>query len=73
MQTPTAKRWLELGVSSGRRRERIAVPEGDRKSTRRTTEFSNDVPWGSQSLNYQPKNVHGLNLGLPAQIQRCAA
>ena len=21
-------------------------------------------PWGSQSLNHQPKNIHGLNLGL---------
>ena len=32
-------------------------PEGDRNSTGRPTESTNLDPWGSQSLNHQPKNV----------------
>jgi hypothetical protein len=34
---------------------RFAGPEGDRNSTERPTESSNLDPWGSGSLNHQPK------------------
>jgi hypothetical protein len=34
------------------------------------TESTNLDPWGSQSLNHQPKNIHGLNLGLPFHMQQ---
>jgi hypothetical protein len=40
-------------------------PEGDRNSIGRQTESTNLDPWGSQSLNHQPKNTYGLDLGLP--------
>ena len=47
---------------------RIVSPEGDRNSTGRQTELTNLDPWGSQRLNHQPKNIHRLDLGLPAHI-----
>ena len=37
----------------------------DRNSIGRQTESTNLDPWGSQSLNHQPKNTYGLDLGLP--------
>ena len=65
MQTPTAKQWMELGDSNGKIEGRIAGLYGDRNSTGRQTESTNLDPWGSQSLNHQPKNTYGLDLGLP--------
>ena len=50
--------------SYGRVGGRIVSPEGDKNSAGRPTELTNLDPWGSQSLNHQPKNIHGLNLGL---------
>jgi hypothetical protein len=68
MQTPTANQWVELGYSYGRIGGRIAGPKGDKNSTRRPTESTNLDPWGSQRLNQQPKNIHGLDLGLPTHM-----
>jgi hypothetical protein len=68
MQTPTDKQWIELGNSYGRIGIRIAGPEGDRNSIGRATKSTNLDPWGSKSLNHQPKNIHGVDLGLPAHM-----
>jgi hypothetical protein len=54
---------MELGYSDGRIGGKIVGPKGDRNSI--GTESTNLDPWGSQSLNHQPKNIHGLDLGLP--------
>jgi hypothetical protein len=43
---------------------RIAGPKGNRNSTKRPKESTNLNPWGPQSLNHQPKNIHGLDLYL---------
>ena len=40
----------------------------ERDSTGRPTESTNLGPWISQSLNHQPKNIHGLNLGFPTYV-----
>jgi hypothetical protein len=68
IQTPTAKqrllRTLSLEDSQGSIGGRIAGSYGDRSSIRRPTESANLDPWGSQSLNHQPKNIHRLNLSL---------
>jgi hypothetical protein len=45
-------------------------PKGDKNSTGRQTESTNLDPWGSQSLNHQPKNIHRLDLGLPVHMQQ---
>jgi hypothetical protein len=37
------------------------TPQEDQQST-------NLHPWGSQSLNHQPKNIHRVNLGLPTHM-----
>ena len=66
------KQWMELGDSYWRIGERIAGPKRNRNSTGRTTESTNLDPWGSQNLNHQPKNIHGLDLGLPHICSRCA-
>jgi hypothetical protein len=68
MQIPTAKQWMELGDSYGRLGGRIVGPEGDRNSTGKPTESTNQGPWGSQRLTYQPKNIYGLNLDLPEHM-----
>ena len=47
--------------------------EGDRNSTGRLTESTNLYPWGPQSLNHQPKNIHRLDLGLPAHMQQMSS
>jgi hypothetical protein len=39
-------------------------PNGDRSSIGRLRELTNLDPRGSQSQNHQPKNAHGLDLGL---------
>jgi hypothetical protein len=62
MQTLTAKEWMELGHSHRRIRGRIAGPEG------RPTGSTNLDPWGSHSLYHQPKNIHGLDLGIPRHM-----
>ena len=49
---------------------KFGAPKGDRNTTGRPTESLNLDPWGSQSLNHQPKNIHGLDLGLPAHMQQ---
>jgi hypothetical protein len=49
-------------------RRRIVGPKGDRNSTARPSKSTNLDPWGSQNLNHQPKNIHGLDLGLLAQM-----
>jgi hypothetical protein len=59
---------MELGDFYGRIGGRIFSPYGDRNSTGRPTESTNLDPWNSQRLNHQTKNIHGLNLGLPAHI-----
>jgi hypothetical protein len=70
IQTPRAKQWMELGDAYGRTGGRTAGPEGDRNSTGRPTESTNLDPWDSQSLNQQPKNIHRLDLCLPAHMQQ---
>ena len=59
---------MEVRDSYGRVGGRIEGPEGDRNSTGRPTESTNLDPWGSQRLNHQPKNIHRLDLGLPAHM-----
>ena len=60
------KQWMELGDTYGRTGERIVGPH--RNFTGRPTESTNLDPWGSQKLNHQPKNIHRLDLGLPAHM-----
>jgi hypothetical protein len=55
---------MKLGDTSGKITRSIAQSKGDRNSTERPTESINLDSWGSQSLNHQPKNIHGLDLGL---------
>jgi hypothetical protein len=62
------KQWMELGDSYKLIGGRIVGPEGDRNFTGRPTESTNLNPWGSQSLNHQPKNILGLDLCLPAHM-----
>jgi hypothetical protein len=42
---------------------RIGGRIGNGNSTERPTESTNLDPWGSESLNHQPKNINRLNLG----------
>jgi hypothetical protein len=49
-------------------RRKDCSPKKDRNSTGRPTESANLDPWGSQSLNHQPKNIDGLDLGLPTYM-----
>jgi hypothetical protein len=72
MQRTTVKHWMDLGDSYGRVRGRIEGPEGDRKSTGRSTESTNLDPWGSQKLNYYPKSTQGSNLAFPLMCSKCA-
>jgi hypothetical protein len=64
----TAKQWMELGDSYGRTGGRVAAQKGDRNSTGRPTDSTNPDPWSTQNLNHQLKNIHGLDLGLPAHM-----
>ena len=62
----------------GKIEARIVGPEGNRNPTGRPTESITLDPWGSQSLNHQPKNIQELDLGLPApepqpQSSRCGS
>jgi hypothetical protein len=63
IQTSTAKKWIELGNSYRRIGGRIASPKGDKNYIGRPTEFTKLDPWGSPSLNNQPKNIHKSDLG----------
>jgi hypothetical protein len=56
---------MELGNSYGRTGG-IEGPEGDRNSTGRPAEPTNLDPW--ELPESEPKNNHGLNLGLPMQM-----
>ena len=49
IQTPRAKQWMEPGDSCGRRGGETAGPKGERNSTGRPTESTNQDPWGSES------------------------
>jgi hypothetical protein len=44
------------------------IEERNRNSTRRPTDSSNLYPWGSQSLNLQPKDIPGLDLDFLAHM-----
>ena len=66
----TAKQWMERGDSYGRMGGRIVASKRDRNSTGRPTELTNLDPWGSQSLNHQPKSINRLDLGLIAHVQQ---
>jgi hypothetical protein len=66
--TPTAKQWMELGDSYRRIGRRIAGFLGDRGFTGRPRESTDFDSWGSQRLNYQPKNIHRLDLGPSAPM-----
>ena len=59
---------MELGDSYGRIGGRLEGSEGLRNSTGRPTELTNLDLWGSLSVNHQPKNIHSLDLGLPAHM-----
>lgn len=59
---------MELREAYGRVKRRIEGPKEYRDSTGRPTESTNLDPWGSQSLNHQPKNIHRLDLGLPTHM-----
>jgi hypothetical protein len=59
---------MELGNSYRRIGGRILGPKGDKNSIRRPAELTNLDPWDSQKLNHKPKNIPGLNLGLPAHM-----
>jgi hypothetical protein len=62
---PINKQWMELG-DAWKTRRKDCGSEGNRSSTGRPTESITLDHWGSQSLNYQAKNIHRLDLGLPA-------
>ena len=59
---------MELGDSYGRIGGKIVGLERDRNFTGRPKESIHLDPWGSQKLNHQPKNIHGLDLGLPSHM-----
>jgi hypothetical protein len=59
---------MEFENSYGRIGGTVVDPGGDRNSPGRPTELTNLDPWGSQRLNHQPKNTHGLELGLDAHM-----
>ena len=63
-ETPTVKQWIKLGDSYGRIGGRIVGLQGNRNFTGRPIESASVNPWGSQSLNHQPKNIHRLDLCL---------
>jgi hypothetical protein len=49
-------------------RKKDCRPKRYRNTTGRPTESTNLDPSGSQSLNHKLKNIHGLDLGLPAYM-----
>jgi hypothetical protein len=59
---------MELGDSFGRIGERTVGPEGVRHSTASLTLSTNLDSWDFENLNHQPKNSHGLDLGLTAHM-----
>ena len=61
---------MKLVDSYVRKGGRIVGLKRDRNSTGRPTESTNLDLMGSQNLKYQPKNIYGLDLGLPVYIQQ---
>jgi RNA 3'-terminal phosphate cyclase len=59
METDAVKHWIELRESCGRVGEKIDGVRAVKDITRRPTESTN---LGSQSMNHQPKSIHGLEL-----------
>jgi hypothetical protein len=49
-------------------RKKDSGPKGSSNTTYRPTESTNLDTWGSQRLNHQPKNIHRVDLGLPAHM-----
>jgi hypothetical protein len=49
-------------------RRKNCSPEGDRNSTERPAESNNLDLWGLLVFEYQSKNIHGLDLGLPTHM-----
>ena len=66
IQITTAKQEMGFGDSIGRIGASITVLPGDRNSIGRPTESMNS--YCSLSLNTQVKNIHGLDVGLPAHL-----
>jgi hypothetical protein len=58
---------MELENFDGRMR-RIMGPKEDKNSTGTPTESTHLGPWGSQNLKHHLKNIHGMDLGLPAYV-----
>lgn len=72
-QTDTDTQSQTVGGAWGlfwKNRRKDGGPEGNRNSTGRPMESTNLDPWGSQSLNHQPKNIHELDLSLPVQMEQ---
>ena len=44
------------------------MSEGERSSTGRSRESTNQDPWDSQNLNHQLKNIQGLDLNVPGHM-----
>jgi hypothetical protein len=51
-----------------KRRKDFRPPKGIGTPWGRPTESTNLDPWGSQRWNHQVKNIHRLDLGLPAHM-----
>ena len=64
---------MELGDSYGKVGGRIEEPSGDKNSIGGPTKSTTLNPWGSQSLNHQPKSIQEMNLGiLTHMLQMCS-
>jgi hypothetical protein len=59
---------MVLEASFGRIGGTIEGPEGDINSTGRPIESTHLAPWGFQSLNHQPKNIHGVRPRLTTYV-----
>ena len=59
---------MELGDFHRKLEGKISGPREDRNSAGRPTKSTNLDSWGSESLNHQPKNINGQDLGLSVHI-----
>jgi hypothetical protein len=59
---------MEHGVFYERIVQKIPGPEEDKNSSGQPTLSINPDSWGTQSLNPQQKNIHGLDLGFLAHM-----
>ena len=66
---PQASSTRSLGTLMEEQEKRL-WPQGNGNSTGSPADSTNLDPWGSPRLNYQPKNIHRLDLDLPAHIQQ---